>query len=1021
MSKLRNVQTGQVVEVEGADAIAATRSGEWVPVDGIEVQNNGVVQSIPLEELPNAVGLSPDMGFQSVDERQAAEEGANFQRDYGGLGQGLLAGGEGVLSGLSLGGSDFLLPALGADTDKRALAHPGKRAVGQVTGMVGGAVLSGSGSLLGRAIAGPAGLVTRGSAAVATKLGGGVAAQAAGAALEGVVSSAGIAAGEMVLRDPEMSAEAFLEEIGPAALIGGVVSGAAGAAFAGIAKGAKAVKAARSEASPLVNMNSPAGQKMAKHIADSHGQLDAVGAGIIARHGKVAGNREAMTDIVQSDLDDIGTVVTAVKERSDDIVKGAERQALYEMDVTPMQLGSEVKQTGSTVEFNPGRPLPRKEVSLYRRALEEEHNALEDTILSQQRKGFSADIQAIRKEKAVIDGLDLGKTLEPNSPELVALARYEARLAAFGSKLDRDSVGAIKASLGGNTAADVVGGGVKQTGTIMDEVDTLTPGAPVSPPKPVTAGLQRFRQARKALDDVGQLSVKNADAYTAAMDEFAAATDDLARLAGLPAETGVAAATVRNSITKLTGQNADALANAAEARAHASALTKLRTDAQKAFGSDGPITAMSVSQMLRKPPEEFIPALGKLDEYYKGLHAAAKSADDVKALGALENTMATYRAELAEQAGINASDFTPDMMSGALSIATTMLPQFEGPVDDMLKVGVIMSILSKGKIGRGTRGFMGKMARAIFTRAGAGVAAQKAGSMASGLGGSTRALLQGGAAAAGYNVFGAIADSVQGIATSTGRASAAINGAVDAIATGAKRAQRLTPTFGALAAKLSMDGVEEKDPRKAFEKVADTLARYAVNPEQANAQMYESLKPLQGVSPHLADELEVKAGLTFQYLYDQMPKDPGTMMFLGKSMWQPTDRELYEFNARMLGALNPTAAIQGIADGVIPPQAAEALRETNPRMFAKFQNDLMSRADELRANCAYPKLCALGIAFDVPLHPTTEGRYVGWIQSTRSTHSGEQAAAMQKAPGKNAMEEPTADETYTAAQKMINP
>lgn len=1030
MSQLRNKRTGVVVEATGPDAVRAVQSGEWEAVGGLEVQSDhGGVEVTDAARLPNTVGMDPNLGYQHPDEARQLEGQANLQRDFGGGGQQLLTGIEGLASGLTAGGSDWVLDELGANTDKRAEANPGTRGITQGVGMLTGAIAGagvGGATAIGKALAAtPAGLAARAGGAVTSKLGGGIAAQMAGQALEGTLVTAGVAAGEVALRDPELSAEAFIEDIGPAAALGGLLSGGAAGVLGLTGKGLKAWKNANSAeaVSPLVNMNSEAGRKLSTHIADSHAKIDALGQAVSARAGGRGVDKAFRQRAVEDQVDEMAQGVRNITKSSDDLLAEAENRSWLEHESPVIAQGVEFK---APVAGNDAvKPVASADVALYRRALDQEYAAIDDTMSFS--KASPAEIRSTRKAvnqaKHEFEAA-LGKKnrdLDPNDPALAAMRNYENALAEAGKKLDRDSRGAIKTLVGGKSLDDISPPGVaSQPGeTLIDLNGTVR--RPPAAVKPITDALEAARAARLDLDDLGELNAKLLMSGKAepVIEAYFTKLDDLAMVLGKPPVVGTSGAVFKQQIRKLTGRSAE-IGDAAFDQADINIIASLRKKAQKAFGADGPITSEHINRVLRQPPAEFVPKLQALDDYYKGIRQAAKSAQDVKALDQLQDAMSSYSDELAEQAGMKGVEFTPEMMMAALGVSE--LPSFEGPTDDLLKAGVFISMLSK----RGRRGiaqgrsFLGKMARGMFVRGGAGMVANKVGKIANaaGLVDGGRAMAVGAGASAGFTGFGGIYDMVSGVSRSTAGVEATISNTIDALATGVRKAHRVTPTFSALAAKLSLDGKEEKDPQKAYQKVADTLARYATNPMQANEAMYHSLKPLQAVSPHLADELEVKLGMVLQYLYDWMPKDPGTMMFLGKSMWQPTEREMYELEARMQGALAPQSVIAGIAEGVLPPQAAHALREVNPSMFAKFQNDLMARADELRENAETSELVALGIAFDVPLHPSTDGRYVAWIQSAHQTAAGEQQAAMQTPPSGD-VKEPTADENYTAAQKMM--
>jgi hypothetical protein len=204
----------------------------------------------------------------------------------------------------------------------------------------------------------------------------------------------------------------------------------------------------------------------------------------------------------------------------------------------------------------------------------------------------------------------------------------------------------------------------------------------------------------------------------------------------------------------------------------------------------------------------------------------------------------------------------------------------------------------------------------------------------------------------------------------------------------------------------------KRTPQEKFKTVQERLAKYSVAPDAAMAQVYELLKPIAEASEMLADMAELALGVQLDYLLEKMPKDPGTMMSFGKSLWQPSDRELYEFAACAMGTCMPLDTIDLIADGLVPPQAAHALAATNPELFTKFQMGIMERADEVRANSTYNQRIALGLAFQVPLEPTSDARYVAFIQDNHAQKTMAQAAG-------EAGEANTPEESYSDAQKLL--
>jgi hypothetical protein len=226
---------------------------------------------------------------------------------------------------------------------------------------------------------------------------------------------------------------------------------------------------------------------------------------------------------------------------------------------------------------------------------------------------------------------------------------------------------------------------------------------------------------------------------------------------------------------------------------------------------------------------------------------------------------------------------------------------------------------------------------------------------------------------------------------------------------------RAMPALNTILDKLVGDPPKpDQKPADKFTVIQDRLSKYAVAPDAVLNSVYELLKPIQEISEQLADLMEVTLGAQLEYLQSKLPLDPGTMTILGKSVWKPTDRELYEFGLSAMGVLFPLDVVDMIADGIVPPQAAEALAATNTEIFTKLRDGIIERADEIRENSTYQQRIALGLAFQVPIDPTADGRYVAFMQEQ---HAVQQAPS---GPVEGGGGSSKSSEDYSTAQKLLS-
>lgn len=436
----------------------------------------------------------------------------------------------------------------------------------------------------------------------------------------------------------------------------------------------------------------------------------------------------------------------------------------------------------------------------------------------------------------------------------------------------------------------------------------------------------------------------------------------------------------------------------------------------------GPDAFKRLFKMAEKNPDELTKRLSMLNEFHEAAKGAVKGNDIAssrlaEALGGMDDAvrrLVTPETEnllkdpkvlgsiLGIKAGIEAlSDGTPGKRLLQFAAAYKL-------------VGGMAGVKAAGK------STFARIANSIGRRASAGLFAGIARDLpvVQRMGSAGATAVMGGSASAGYEFYNWLQRQFSGGAraaiSSTAHAANTIEAAVERAATGKPRRIRAMPTTQMVLDKMLGDPEQsKKSPQEKFKLIQERLSKYAVAPDAINEGLYHVLKPIADVSEQLADMMEATIGVQLSYLQSKMPQDPGTMMMFGKSMWQPTDRELYEFAMHGVGALMPLHTVDLIADGLVPPQAAEALAATNPEIFAKLQMGMIERADEIRANSTYNQRIALGLAFQLPLDPTTDPRYVAFQQSMHAQKTMDQAAG-------DSGEASTPEESYSDAQKLLS-
>ncbi len=138
---------------------------------------------------------------------------------------------------------------------------------------------------------------------------------------------------------------------------------------------------------------------------------------------------------------------------------------------------------------------------------------------------------------------------------------------------------------------------------------------------------------------------------------------------------------------------------------------------------------------------------------------------------------------------------------------------------------------------------------------------------------------------------------------------------------------------------------------------------------------------------------------TQMYLYDKMPKDPGTMTRFGASTWKPTDAQVHEFSLYLRGAMDPAGVFERTVSGQVTPQETDALRTLNPAHFELIQRSILNNIDDIRKHATYDQVIRQGILFGVPTDTTISPKFVQFVQGDIAQRAAERKPLNIKQPG----------------------
>lgn len=279
----------------------------------INIILDGQTFSVPEERARAILASDPTARIETdADRNTRVVEGA-LEENYGGPAGAINAAALGAARAITLGGTDVAARAVGAEHDIRAVQkqNPIASTVGEIGGTVGAAVLSGGASLAART---PAALATRiGTGIAHTGEGAGVLGRvgmaAVGGAVEGGLQGAGQGISELALSDKPLTSEQIASTMSSRMLFGAGVGGAAGSV-------AKLAEIGLTKAKGVIEEATARRAALPPGVADDLSALDA--------KGLRAAKEAEVTSFKTAHAQEIETIeaqrVVQRKELADDLV-----------------------------------------------------------------------------------------------------------------------------------------------------------------------------------------------------------------------------------------------------------------------------------------------------------------------------------------------------------------------------------------------------------------------------------------------------------------------------------------------------------------------------------------------------------------------------------------------------------------------------------------------------------------------------------------------------------------------------
>ncbi len=971
-------QTGQTVPIESADLAEALNAG-FILAEGEQdaqvpvTTYSGQERSVGAGELEGYVTANPYTGVVDPAELAQREAGAfeaeELQREHGGIGGQVGAFLEGGVDALSLGGYGALNKAIGGDYAARAEANPGLHVGGETVGLIGSLFIPGGAAAQG----------ARGAEAV------GGAARAAGVL------------GKVVSRTPAGFVSG--KSLALAEHIGGLKGAMAGQALEGAVYGtSQTLSGAYVHDAPLtasslwseVGRNalfgagmSTAGSVLAHSLSKYGGRLaDRATPSAEPILNMAAPEARAATKSIAKHLDRIDNVADNLAANVEGRV--AARPFTEEVLDSPLSTGARRSTPVAEEAAVVGPPEPT---------------------------GFQ---WGQRAEKIIADA---------STPNIASAPLQRQKIAASAG----DQVLDTGMELGAFTPKEV-----RRLKRLYADMDEAVNFANEVKSKAAVAGanraLSKYEDEVSAMAKKAGLDIEDQLARTGR--EFHGAEENLLYRRSESVDVKPIAEpppTPRSKpepelpkyrATEQVGTSGRAVDNVAAAD-----LRNSMTLAKEALGLKAGqlITGDAVRSLFTKSPDEILSGLNRFDDALESVRAFAEKTGDAQMLRRLdvaENELSETISTLT--GGAKLSDIDRAVIAEALSSESMAKAKFKSAAVEKLHEMAAISRLTGQKLPKGVakKHLVGGLLMSASARAAARGASRLGNQM--GGGGLVGAIAGGAGAATAFHAVRMLAGLTKGTVNR-------ISGAVGKAATRASKAVRPAVMTGAWFIRESRWGLDEKSVdkptkqslREAFADRANELARIAANPAAAQMKIHDQLAPLWQLHPHVADELEMLAINTPQYLMDKMPKDPGNVMRWGKSEWRPSDYQILQWGEHFRGALAPIETFEDMMEtGYITPQAAEAIRTLHRPLYDKMQEEVFMRADELREKLDHGGQVRISVFFQVPVTSTMRPEFRAFLKERHMLRAQTQSPTGRQNMGVSGGSADAA-EPLTGAQQLL--
>jgi hypothetical protein len=179
-------------------------------------------------------------------------------------------------------------------------------------------------------------------------------------------------------------------------------------------------------------------------------------------------------------------------------------------------------------------------------------------------------------------------------------------------------------------------------------------------------------------------------------------------------------------------------------------------------------------------------------------------------------------------------------------------------------------------------------------------------------------------------------------------------------------------------------GKPAEDPHQKLFNSIDNLNNNVI----ATANMMAGrTKKMSHAAPKISTEYQIQHAQKLRYIQAHIPRDARAPSMLRSKSLPPSHTQKHAFNIVMRAVHSPMTLIDDLKNGVLMPQAVEAVAATSPSLYDAYVGEAVQQlSDNPDRQLSYSQRGQLAVLFGHSVDPTTDPDFIGFMQNLAQTH-----------------------------------